>query len=193
MTTTAPSHDALLTPAKRHARKRRVPLGYWLAAAIAIVAVIGAVGGGAARTLKVINSPDDFARVSLPGTTAITPTASGKLVIYYEGTAKPSLSQLGVTVLDPSDQPVAVTAYPGDLRYDRAGLVANAVGSFDVGTVGRYTVSAGAPAEARAKLAVGEDLGGAMKDTVLWAGLIIGVGAIAAAAIALLTHRRGRA
>jgi hypothetical protein len=193
MTTTAASPDALLAPAERDARKPRVPLGYWLAAAIAIVAVIGAVGGGAARTVGVINSPDDFARVSLPGTMAITPTASGKLVIYYEGTAKPSLSQLGVTVLDPSDQPVAVTAYPGVLRYDRAGLVAKAVGSFDVGTVGRYTVSAGAPAEARATLAVGDDLGGAMKDTVLWAGLIIGVGAIAAAATALLTHRRGRA
>ena len=72
-------------------------------------------------------------------------------------------------------------------------MVANAVGSFDVGTAGRYTVSAGAPAEARAKLAVGDDLGGAMKDTVLWAGLMIGVGAIAAAATALLTHRRSRA
>ena len=71
MTTTAASHDALLAPASRDARKRRVPLGYWLAAAIAIVAVIGAVGWGAARTLDVISSPDDFARVSLPGTTTI--------------------------------------------------------------------------------------------------------------------------
>jgi hypothetical protein len=72
-------------------------------------------------------------------------------------------------------------------------LVAKAVGSFDVGTAGRYTVSAGAPAEAGAKLAVGEDLGGAMKDTVLWAGLLVGAGAIAAAATALLTNHRGRA
>ena len=86
-----------------------------------------------------------------------------------------------------------MTAYPGDLRYDRAGLVAKAVGSFDVGTTGRYTVSAGAPAEASAKLAVGEDLGGAMKDTVLRVGLFLGAGAIAAAATALLTHRGGRA
>ena len=193
MTTTAASHDALLAPAKRDARKRRVPLGYWLAAAIAIVAVIGAVGWGAARTLDVISSPDDFARVSLPGATTIPITASGKLVIYYEGTAKPSLGRLGVRVLDPSGRPVAVTAYRGDVRYDRAGLVAKAVGSFDAGTAGRYTVSAGAPAEASAKLAVGEDLGGAMKDTVLWAGLIMGAGAIAAAATALRTHRRDRA
>jgi hypothetical protein len=42
--------------------------------------------------------------------------------------------------------------------YDRAGLIAKAIGRFDVGTAGRYTVSAGAPAEARARLAVGEDL-----------------------------------
>ena len=193
MTTTAASRDALLAAASRDARKRRVPLGYWLAAAIAIVAVIAAVGWAAARTFDVISSPDDFARVSLPGATAIPITASGKLVVYYEGTAKPSLSLLGVTVLDPSGRPVAVTAYRGDVRYDRAGLVAKAVGSFDAGTAGRYTVSAGAPAEASAKLAVGEDLGGAMKDTVLWAGLILGAGAIAAAATALLTHRRGRA
>jgi hypothetical protein len=85
-----------------------------------------------------------------------------------------------------------VTSYRGDVRYDRAGLVAKAVGSFNVRT-GRYTVSARAPAEASAKLGVGEDLGGAMKDTVMWAGLITGAGAIAAAAIALWTHRRGRA
>jgi hypothetical protein len=86
-----------------------------------------------------------------------------------------------------------VTAYRGDVRYDRAGLVAKAVGSFDTGRAGRYTVSAGAPAEASAKLAVGDDLGGATKDTVLWAGLIIGAGALAAAATALRTHRRNRA
>jgi len=193
MTTTAASHDALLAPASRDARKRRVPLGYWLAAAIAIVALIGAVGWGAARTLAVISSPDDFARVSLPGATTIPMTASGKLVIYYEGTAKPSLGRLGVTVLDPSGRPVAVTVYRGDVRYDRAGLVAKAIGSFDVGTTGRYTVSAGAPAEAGAKLAVGEDLGGAMKDAVLWMGLVLGAGAILAVTTALLTNRRGRA
>jgi hypothetical protein len=193
MTTTAASHDALLAPASQDTRKRRVPLGYWLAAAIAIVALIAAVAWAAARTLDVISSPDDFARVSLPGATTIPITASGTLVIYYEGTAKTSLGRLGVTVLDPSGRPVAVTTYRGDVRYDRAGLVANAVGSFDVGTTGRYTVSAGAPAEASAKLAVGEDLGGAMKDTVLWAGLIMGAGAIAAAATALLTNRRDRA
>jgi hypothetical protein len=193
MTTTAASHDALLAPASHDARKRRVPLGYWLAAAIAIVALIAAVGSAAARTLDVIGAPDDFARVSQPGATTIPITASGKLVIYYEGTAKPSLGRLGAAVLDPSGRPLAVTAYQGDVRYDRAGLVAKAVGSFNVGTAGRYTVSAGTPAEASAKLAVGEELGGAMKDTVLWAGLIMGAGAIAAAATALRTHRRNRA
>jgi hypothetical protein len=193
MTTTAVARGALLAPASHDARKRRAPLGYWLAAAIAIVALIATVGWAAARTFNVISSPDDFARVSLPGATTIPITASGKLVIYYEGTAEPSLGRLGVRVLDPAGRPVAVTAYRGDVRYDRAGLVAKAVGSFDVRTAGRYTVSAGAPAEAGAKLAVGEDLGGAMKDTVLWAGLLVGAGAIAAAATALLTNHRGRA
>jgi hypothetical protein len=193
MTTTAASRDALLARASRDARKRRVPFGYWLAAALAIVAVIGAVGWGAARTFDVMSSPDDFARVSLPGATTIPTTASGKLVIYYEGTERPSLGRLGVRVLDHTGRPVAVTAYRGDVRYDRAGLVAEAVGSFDTGTGGRYTVSAGAPAEASAKLAVGEDLGGAMTHTVLWAGLIIGAGALAAAATALRTHHRNRA
>jgi hypothetical protein len=193
MTTTAASVDALLVPASRDARNRPVPLGYWVAAAIAIVAVIGAVGWGATRTLDVISSPDDFARVSLPGATTIPTTAPGKLVIYYEGIAKPSLGRLGVSVLDPTGRPVAVTAYRSDVRYDRAGLVARAVGSFDTGTAGRYTVSAGAPVEASAELAVGEDLGGAMNDTVLWTGLIIGAGTLAAAATALRTHRRNRA
>jgi hypothetical protein len=193
MTTTAASHDAALAPALHAGRKRRVPLGYWLAAAIAIAALIAAVGWGAARTLDAVNSPDDFARVSLPGTTTIPTRASGTLVIYYEGTAKPSLSRLGVTVLDPTGRPVAVTAYRGDLRYDRAGLVAKAVGSFDAGTAGRYTVSAGASAEPDARLAVGEDLGGAMKDAVLWAALVIGTGALAAGAVAVRTRRRNRA
>jgi len=45
MTTTAASRDALLAPAPRDARTRRVRLGYWLAAAIAIVAVSAAAGG----------------------------------------------------------------------------------------------------------------------------------------------------
>ena len=192
MTTTAAFRVAL-APASRNARKGRVPLGYCLAAAIAIVAVIGAVGWGAARTLDVISSPDDFARVSLPGATTIPMTASGKLVIYYEGTEKPSLGRLGVRVLDPTGRPVAVTAYRGDVRYDRAGLVAKAVGSFDAGTAGRYTVSAGASAEPDARLAVGEDLGGAMKDAVLWAALVIGTGALAAGAVAVRTRRRNRA
>ena len=105
-----------------------------------------------------------------PPRSATSDSLAWELAIYYEGTAKPSLGRLGVTVRDPSGQPVGVTAYRGDVRYDRAGLVAKAVGSFDVGTTGRYTVSAGAPAEARAKLAVGDDLGGAMNDAVLWAG-----------------------
>ena len=192
MTTTGATRDALLEARSHDARRRRVPLGYWLAVAIAIVAVIGAVGWTAARTLDVIHSPDDFARVSLPGVTTFPTTASGKLVIYYEGTAKPSLGGLGVRVLDASSRPVAVTAYPGDLRYDRAGVVARAVGSFDAGQAGRYTISAGAAGEATAKLSVGEDLGGAMKDTFLRAGLVIGAGAVAAAATALGTHRRNR-
>jgi hypothetical protein len=53
MTTTAAARGALLTPASHDARKRRAPLGYWLAAAIAIVALIAAVGWAAARTLDV--------------------------------------------------------------------------------------------------------------------------------------------
>lgn len=193
MTTTSATRDAPLEARSHDARKGRVPLGYWLAAAIAIVAVIGAVGWTAARTLDVIHSPDDFARVSLPSVTTFPTTASGKLVIYYEGAEKPSLGGLGVRVLDPSGRPVAVTAYPGDLRYDRAGIVARAVGGFDADQAGRYTISAGAAGDSAAKLAVGKDLGGAMTDTLLWAGLIIGAGAVAAAATALRTHRRDRA
>ncbi len=193
MSATAASDHASRPPVPAAGRMGGIPLGYGLAAAIAIVAIIAAVGWGAARTLDVISRPDHFPRVTVPGATAISITALGAQVIYYEGTAKPSLDRLDLRVLDPSGQPVAVAAYRGDLRYDHAGLVANAVGTFPVRRAGRYRVFARAAPEATAKLAVGEDLGGAMQNAVLWAGLVAVAGILAAAATALLTNRRRRA
>jgi hypothetical protein len=116
MTTTPPSHVALLAPGCARPAQASHSARYWPAAAIAIVALVGAIGWGAARTLDVISSPDDFARVSVPGSMVIPITASGKLVVYYEGTTRPPLGQLDFTVLDPAGRPVVVTAYGGDLR-----------------------------------------------------------------------------
>jgi hypothetical protein len=83
-----------------------------------------------------------------------------------------------------------VSAYHGDLEYDRDGRVAKAIATFATHRSGRYRVTATAAPEPGAKLAIGRDLAGEMKTTVLWATMIVLGGLLAGAAIAAATRRR---
>jgi hypothetical protein len=164
--------------------------GYWAAALLAVLALTVAIAFGTIGTLRTLDRPDGFGRTAIPGTLTVTGAAGGEQVVYYEGHVRTGWRRLDIRVIGPDGAAVPVSAYHGDLEYDHEGRVANAIATFATYRGGRYRVTTSAAAEAGAKLAVGLDLAGDMKTTVLWATVIALGGLLAATTIAAATRRR---
>jgi hypothetical protein len=157
---------------------------------VAALGLAAAIAFGLIGTLRTLDRPDGFARAAVPGALTVTGAAGGEQVVYYEGDARPGWRRLNVGVIGPGGAAVPVSAYHGDLEYDRDGRVAKAIATFATHRSGRYRVTATAAPEPGAKLAIGRDLAGEMKTTVLWATMIVLGGLLAGAAIAAATRRR---
>lgn len=164
--------------------------GYWVAAFVAALGLAAAIAFGVLGILRTLDRPDGFARAAIPGALIVTGVAGGWQVVYYEGDARAGWRRLDVRVSGPDRATVPVSTYHGDLEYDHQGRVAKAIATFATHTGGRYRVTATVAAEPGAKLAVGRDLAGDVKTTVLWATVIAVGGLLAAAAIAAATRRR---
>jgi hypothetical protein len=190
MSTAAP---APVLHAPPRAAVRRHAVGYWIAAAVAVLGLAAAIGYFSAAAFRAVGAPDDFARAAIPGTVVAHVTDPGTQVVYYEGNGAPASNDLGLAATAPGGADVALKLFDGDLRYDvpgRPGVVAKAVASFDAKVAGTYRVTATAPDQRSAELAVGEDIGRNLASSATWAGVAVLLSAAAASAIALNTHRR---
>ena len=109
----------------------------------------------------------------IAGTLAVT--EPGEMLVYYEGSGKPTPRQLGLTVSGPDGARVSLKTYELKLQYDAAGArgVASAVASFQATSAGSYQVSATDSSRGRARLAVGENIGRGLASALLWPGLLV--------------------
>jgi hypothetical protein len=176
------SRDRRTEPTRR--RSLRICLATGILATVALAVFL------AWSALGFFSGIDHLARAPLPGAFSVTASQPGEMVIYYEGHATPSLSELGLLVRAPNGAAASLKPHDLDLRYNVDSRVGTAVASFVAPVAGRYLVSAGR-AEPGARLAVGGDLGTAMLLTDL-AGIGVGFGALAAIAtiVALVLRRR---
>jgi hypothetical protein len=59
-------------------------------------------------TLDTIDRVDDFARTAIPGTVSAPVIEPGEMLVYYEGSGKPTPRQLGLTVSGPDGARVSL-------------------------------------------------------------------------------------
>lgn len=176
---------------KPSARPRGSRIGYWLAALVAIGAIVLATGYGAVAAWDAWRAPDAFERTVLGGQLAVELAAGDEAVVYVEANGTPSAATLGLTVASPAGEPVPVGPYPGILQYDRGDTLATAVGRFVAPIDGTYEVRSD-DAGLVGALAVGPDIGTGLADALALAGLIAGLGIVLCAAIAVAASLAGR-
>ena len=164
------------------------PLSYGLAVLVALVGMSTAMVWGVTGVLDQVQQPEAFTRADISGTLTVTLTQVGPHVIYYEGEGPAAVPSGQLTVVDAARRAVAVRPYGRDLRYDvpgRPGALGTAVGVFETDHTGQYVIATNATvADARAQLAVGDDLAPATIRAVLLPGLTALLSIIAAIAIA---------
>lgn len=179
---------------------RRPPVGYWIAAALFVLAVACGVlaGVGFASLGRQI---DSFQRVQVPGQTTVTFSKPGGYLIFFEGPGFGGLSATGKVPLsilsDASGQQVSIAPLSGTQEtYTLGGRSGQAVASFTITTPGRYVVHAGAPSNpAPSDIAFGHGIGSTLTVAIL--GFVFGLLALLAAiavtiVTAVLRRRRAR-
>ncbi|HEX5590964.1 MAG TPA: hypothetical protein VFX65_11795 [Candidatus Limnocylindrales bacterium] len=150
-----------------------------------------AVGYAAASVLGALSAPDHFDRTTIGGSLTVEVDAAGPVVVYVEASRAVLLAELALTVTDASGREVVVDAYGADLRYDRAGGLGTAVGSFDAEAPGRFQLDSAAPLGTIA-IAVGPDIGTELQAAIGRAGLVAGIGLLAGLALAAFEAARAR-
>jgi hypothetical protein len=190
--------ESITTP---NAAKHRVPraaprrptrAAYWVAGTVAVAGLAVAFAWAVFATLDTIDRVDDFPRTAIPGTVSAPVTERGEMLVYYEGSGKPTPRQLGLTVAGPDGTPVSLKTYDFELQYDAPGAlgVASAVASFQAAGPGSYQVSAADTSRRHARLAVGENIGRGLESALLWPGLLALAAVSVGTAIAVAAHRR---
>lgn len=152
---------SLVPPPVRPAgtRQRASRLGYWIGGALVAAAFIGAA---AWVVLAFVNQVNGFQRMTVPGTATVQVAQPGTRVVYHESTRAASPpGQLVIRVTGPAGEPVTVSAYHGDMRYDVpgvAGRAGRAIASFQAVAAGNYRISADPGARGGGTLAIGGDV-----------------------------------
>ena len=145
---------------------------------------------GVTGVLDQVQQPEAFTRADIAGTLTVNLTQVGAHVIYYEGVG-PTAVAGHLTVLDAAQRAVAVRPYGLDLRYDVPGMPGargTAIGVFETDHTGSFVIATNATAQdARAQLAVGDDLAPATIRAVLLPVLTALLSITAAIAIAAVT------
>lgn len=176
----------LRTPARRVSAA-----GYWIAAAIALVAVVAGVTWGVVSFVDLRRDIDHFARTNVPGQVAVQLPGSTGQVLYYEGPGAPTLPMLGVTVTGPNGGDVTVREYSGNVEYDAPGSgVGRAVGTFDTSEAGSYTVATDASLRTDAVVAVGSSIASGAGGRVAAGAALAVAGLMVGAVVAIITAVR---
>ena len=133
---------------------------------------------------------DQFPRTSVPGEISAPIDNPDTYYIYYEGTTDISLDRLGVTLTDPSGEPVTVRPVDSGVLYDSADrAVGRAVGEFQASTTGTYSLMATGDSDG-ATIALGDDLTDDVLPPLIGAGLLFVVTTSGAIVIAIVTGVR---
>jgi hypothetical protein len=103
-----------------HARKRPSTVGYWVAAVVAALGLTAAFLWGAVGINNTQDRVDSFARLAIPGTTTVSVTDPGIMVVYHESAAevgryaKPTANGRMATRWDPGTRTIVTVRYPSD-------------------------------------------------------------------------------
>jgi hypothetical protein len=136
-------------------------LGYWVGGGLAAAACIGAVAWVVLAFFGLTNQVNGFQRMTVPGTATVHVAQAAARVLYFEGPRTAPSGQLGIQVTGPAGNPVAVSSYHGDLRYDvpgESGRVGKAIASFRAAATGDYQISADPGTGAAGTIAIGGDV-----------------------------------
>ncbi|HSJ34385.1 MAG TPA: hypothetical protein VLB85_04970 [Acidimicrobiia bacterium] len=158
---------------------------YWIAGVIAFVGLVAGLVIGILGYLNALDEYEAFPRLAASGVAEVVVDDPGNLVIYHRGAGSPHLSELGITVTDPSGSSVAVEPYDSVLIFGTGDGQARAVATFDAVSTGSYRmeVAESVPGD----LAVGRSWAWVALPAVLGGLGIAGLSILAAAAIGLTT------
>lgn len=185
MTTDTQSNTATeVRPPQIHRQPRRSWL--WPGIGVAAVGLIASLVLGITTFLDSRQEVDTFARVALPGDTAVRVNEPGRLVVYYEGNRNVSLDDLSVAITDPVGAAVVIAPYEGELIYETTDLtLGRAIASFDATRTGEYDVEA--TGLDTGQVAVGESFARIALPGILGALALAGLSVIAGFGIWLVS------
>lgn len=180
--------------ATRTGRGRPAP-GWWLLAALGVVAVLAATGWTVATIAQLGQTVSDWERAAVPGPVEVTVEEPGTRVVRAEspsGIATWSPDRdLDVAVSGPDRAPVAVHEVGMPIGYRLLGRGGQAVATFTADEPGRYRVTVDGPPGAAEELSVGEPLWHEATAPLLGAALLGagGLGATVAGGVGILAGR----
>ena len=171
--------------------RRRPSVGwYWAAGLLLVAGIVAAAVWIVGAAIGLDDHVDQFPRTSVPGEISAPIDNPDTYYIYYEGTTDISLDRLGVTLTDPSGEPVTVRPVDSGVLYDSADrAVGRAVGEFQASTTGTYSLVATGDSDG-ATIAVGDDLTDDVLPPMIGAGLLFVVTTIGGIALAIVTGVR---
>jgi hypothetical protein len=185
-----------VSPPVRPAGPRRGAsrFGYWAGGGLVVAACIGAAAWVVFAFFGLTNQVNGFQRMTVPGTATVHVVRAATRVLYFEGPrAAPPSGRLSIQVTGPAGDPVAVSAYHGDLRYDvpgESGRVGKSIASFQAAAAGDYQISAGPGTGAGWRVAVGGDVLWDVVPHIAGAAAVFLVGMAAGGALIIVTAVR---
>lgn len=174
------------------------PAGYWIAGAIWILGIGGAVVWFFITVFALVQAPDDFERIDVPGTRELTLDA-GEWVVYHEypgagSTFSFEQPDIEVTASDGDE----VTVYDINLQQTYQtfdGTEGTAIGEFDVAARDTFTVRVLGEPRFDQQVAVGRPYEDAIDLGHLGWAMLLGIGSFVAGLTVLVVTivRRGSA
>ena len=185
-----------VSPPVRPAGTRRGAsrFGYRAGGGLVAAACIGAVAWVVFAFFGLTNQVNGFQRMTVPGTATIHVARAATRVLYFEGPrAAPPSGRLSIQVTGPAGNPVAVSPYHADLRYDvpgESGPVGKAIASFQAAAAGDYQISAGPGTSAGGRVAIGGDVLWDVVPHIAGAAAVFLAGVAAGGALIIVTAVR---
>jgi hypothetical protein len=168
--------------------------GWWISGLLLIAAIVCVIFA-VTSFMSFRSQVNGFQRVSAPGQGQVTFSRTGGYQLYFEGPDQGRGHANLVLRSASTGQAVRLSALSGESEsYTLGGHSGQAVASFTITRPGRYVLGA-APASGAtpADVAAGRSLGGGIVRGVLLivAGVLLFLGALLAALITAIRHRRG--
>lgn len=175
-------------PAPSPARKLRPGVGgYWVAGALVLLGIVGAVVWLVVGLIRISNSVDDFERVPADGGGTITLDAETDYVVYVEDRTSSRFGpSVRIALTDPTGTSVDLDRYATDFDYDFSGRAGNARFTFRSTAAGDYEL-ASETSSSGADVAVGPSIARDLVWTVAMPFVIGGIGFLAGAILFIVT------